>query len=76
VDQQRLRRPFDDVVSVTADAFAVAFTRDNTLLAEQAVFSSEASAREFLGGRVAADATLADAVHVIPAVELAEAVPA
>jgi len=65
-------QPFADRVAVSDDGFTVAFQHDNrAFAAEAASFASEASAREYLSRRVAADPNLADALHVIPDFERA-----
>jgi hypothetical protein len=64
-----LRQPFTDGIAVTGDTYVVAFTRDNT--AQTEIFSSHAQARAQLDALVAADPDLIDALHVIPAMEVA-----
>lgn len=64
--------PFEEVVAVRAEGFTVAFQRDNTAAAAEAsAFTSEASAREWMRARVAADPALEDELHVIPSFERA-----
>lgn len=64
-----LRQPFADGVTVPGDTFVVASTRDNT--AAGPVFVSEAQARAHLSALLADDPNRADALHVIPAMEVA-----
>jgi hypothetical protein len=68
--QRRLLQPYDEVIAVAPDHFAVAFTHDNTVSGAGAVFTSEAGAHDFLAGRLAADPRLDGTLHVIPAVEV------
>jgi hypothetical protein len=64
-------QPFDNAVKVGADRWAVASTRDNRAVSGNAVFSSEAQAREFLATQVASEARNEQMMHVIPQSELA-----
>jgi len=64
--------PFAEKVSVGAETYAVVFQSDNKPLSgAPAIFSSEASAREYLSQKVAADPNAADTLHVIPSFEKA-----
>jgi len=68
-------QPFAQRISVDETAYTVANVRDNTpWAAESRVFSSEATAREYLAQQVVADAALAGTLHVIPGYEVNEAV--
>jgi hypothetical protein len=65
-------QPFDDRIVVAAETYTVALQANNkAVAAEAAAFHSEASAREYLNARVAADPALADQIHVIPSFETA-----
>jgi hypothetical protein len=65
-------RPFDERVTVSEATFTVALQQNNRAVASEAAsFHSEASAREYMQARVAADPALADQLHVIPSVERA-----
>lgn len=66
-------QPFEEKIALHPDVYAVAFNRDNTVYRETALFSSEASAREFLTQEVARDAKLRHSLHVIPGFELKDA---
>jgi hypothetical protein len=58
-------------VVLAPEAFAVVTTRDLTLHGEGLVFGSQAEAEAAMRGAVARDATLAGAVQVVPAYEVA-----
>jgi hypothetical protein len=64
-------QPFDNAVKVGGDRWAVASTRDNRAVSANAVFGSEAQAREFLATQVASEARNEQMMHVIPQSELA-----
>lgn len=65
-------QPFATKISVQAETYTVAFQSNNTAFAADAVsFHSEASAREYLNGKLAQDASLANELHVIPSFERA-----
>jgi hypothetical protein len=65
-------QPFDDKITVGAETYTVALQANNRPVAADAVsFHTEASAREYLNARLAADPGLADAIHVIPSIERA-----
>jgi hypothetical protein len=66
-------QPFAETIAVGADTYAVAFTSSNLAYDGQAVFTSEARAREFMEKTVAGDPALADEIHVIPRYELSMA---
>jgi len=66
--QQVLRKPFDEVITVGAEEYAVAWTADNSVV-EDAVFASEAAAHDFVARQSASDPNLAAGVHVIPRTE-------
>jgi hypothetical protein len=63
-------QPFTERIAVHGESYTVAHQADNTAFGTAStVFHSEASAREFLGARVAADPSLAGSLHVIPTFE-------
>jgi len=65
---------FADKIAVQPNAYSVAFNTDNKAVdAGAASFTSHAKAVEYMNGKIANDRTLADQLHVIPAVELQEA---
>lgn len=66
-------QPFDSVVKVTTDRWAVASSRDNRPVDSNAVFKSEAQAREYLAAQVGISARNEERLHVIPESELAAA---
>jgi hypothetical protein len=64
--------PFDDKITVTEDAYTVAFQSNNKAFAtDSQSFHSEASALDYMNRQVTADPALADQIHVIPSVERA-----
>jgi hypothetical protein len=68
---KKLVQPFEEKVVVSEAAYAVAFQADNTVFsADTASFQSAASAHGFVAQLLSDDPTLADTVHVIPAVEV------
>jgi hypothetical protein len=69
---RRLLDPHADAMAVTGDRFAVASAVTNRAADAGAVFTSEAAARDHLATLVADDPNLAEALHVIPSVELSE----
>jgi hypothetical protein len=69
---QKKLKPFDDKIAVEAETYTVAFQSNNKAYSSESVtFHSEASAREFLNGKVAADPSLSEQIHVIPGFERA-----
>jgi hypothetical protein len=69
---RRKTQPFDDKIAVATETYTVAFQATNQPYAANAAsFRSEASAREFLNGKIAQDGALADVLHVIPSYEKA-----
>jgi hypothetical protein len=64
-------QPFHAGVEVGADLWAVASTETNQRWDVDAVFSSEAQAREYLATQIAGDARNEQKMHVIPHSELA-----
>ena len=65
-------QPFDEKIDVVNETYTVANLTDNTAFAEDSVsFHSEASAREYMNSQIAGDASLVDAIHVIPTFEMA-----
>jgi hypothetical protein len=66
-------QPFEDKIDVRPETFTVAMQSTNQAYSpDSRSFHSEASARDFMASRVAADPGLADAVHVIPSYEVAQ----
>ena len=64
-------QPFEEKIDVRPETFTVAMQSTNQAYSADAMpFHSEASAREFMATRVAADPGLAEAVHVIPSYEV------
>ncbi len=63
--------PFDDKAAVFSEGFVVASNIDNIAVHNQAVFTSEARAREYLAEQESANPALVGSVHVIPAFETA-----
>ncbi|MDZ4702176.1 MAG: DUF6603 domain-containing protein [Rhodothermales bacterium] len=66
-------QPFTDRIVVGAEAYGVAFNSTNAAFDGQAVFTSEAKAREYMNHAVAGNPALADELHVIPHFELSMA---
>jgi hypothetical protein len=65
-------QPFPDKITVQGESYTVAYQATNQAVAADSVsFQSEASARQYMNQKVAADPTLADAIHVIPEFERA-----
>lgn len=65
-------QPFEEKIEVLSETFTVAQQSTNKAYSADSVsFHSEASAREFMAGQIAADPNLADTVHVIPSYEMA-----
>lgn len=65
-------QPFAEKIGVNGETYSVAFQANNKAVsAEAASFHSEASARDFMNRQIAADASLAETMHVIPQHELA-----
>ncbi|HOY05857.1 MAG TPA: hypothetical protein PLO67_10675 [Saprospiraceae bacterium] len=63
------RKPYAEAVQMLPDQYVVAFSSNNAAFTDQAVFSSEAQAREFLRTQVAAKPALQEQLHVIPQFE-------
>ena len=64
-------RPFEGAVAVSPEQFVVAHHSDNTALAADAVFISQAAAADHMARTVAADPSLAGSLHVLPGFEVA-----
>ena len=64
--QATLAQPFAEKVAAGAEGFAVASSVDNALVA---TFLNETMAADHLAAQVAADASLAGTLHVVPAFE-------
>ena len=58
--------PYGDKVAVGPEGFTIASTHDNTAVAGQATFSSEAMASEYMQRRLDDDPSLAGTMHVLP----------
>jgi hypothetical protein len=70
--REQQTHPYTGSVQVSAETFAVARQSDNTVYHPQAAaFTSQASARDYIDRAVAADPTLAGALHVLPQFEVA-----
>ena len=70
--KKRQLQPFDDVISVSGETYAVAFQATNRAYEPKSFsFTSEASAREFMHREITANPSLADTIHVIPGFERA-----
>ncbi len=67
---QQQFQPFADKVVVSPEQFVVASTVDNRALSQQAVFTSEAKAQEFLRAEMARDASRRGRLHVVAADEV------
>ena len=66
------RQPTSAAFAVTGETFTVAFAATNQAVAADAIaFPTESGAREYMRRRIAGDASLADALHVIPTIERA-----
>src|SRR5215218_847479 len=66
------RQPANAAFAVSGETFTVALAATNQAVADEAIaFPTESSAREYMRRRIADDASLADALHVIPTVERA-----
>jgi hypothetical protein len=63
------RQPFEKKVAVKDAGFVVAHQSDNTAFAESA-FGSHAEATAYLHEAIAADPTLTDSIHILPASEV------
>jgi hypothetical protein len=65
-------QPFAEKIAVQPETYTVAFQSNNKAFAGDSVsFHSEASARDYMQRQVAADASLANEIHVIPSFERA-----
>jgi hypothetical protein len=71
---RRQLQPFEEKIKVNRETFVVAFNHNNQAFnAEAASFVSEALARDFMHQQIVRDATLAEALHVIPNYEIKKA---
>jgi hypothetical protein len=59
-------QPFSDKIAVSQEGYAVSNTSDNKAVNASSTFTSEAMARDALNTQVAANPSLAGAVHVLP----------
>jgi hypothetical protein len=70
--QKSLAQPFAQKVAVSDETFAVAFTASNLPFRSDATqFASSAAANDYAARAVAADPSLAGALHVLPQFEVA-----
>ncbi len=71
---KKQKLPFEDKIEVKPNTYAVAFNTNNKAFDDQAgAFTSKAQAQEFMDQQIAADPNLAEALHVIPQVEMQRA---
>ncbi len=71
-DESRDANPLLPPIAVGGDTYTVAFAADNKAVAEDAIsFATESMARDYMSRKIAADRSLADRLHVIPAFERA-----
>ena len=63
-------RPFTDKIAAGAEGYAVSNTADNKPFDSSSNFSSEAMARDYMHAQLAADPSLAGAIHVLPTSEV------
>jgi hypothetical protein len=66
---EKKKQPFADKIAIAGDAYVVAYTRDNTSVANDAVFASQTEAEQYLAGEVSKTPALRKQLHVIPAME-------
>ena len=67
---KRQFQPFDDKITLRPEQFVVASTIDNNAMSQQAIFTSEAKAQEFMQAEIAKDPKLRDFLHVISSDEV------
>lgn len=67
------KAPVDQKIKVKDANYVVASSVDNSLHSEEAQFTSQAQAEDFLRAQTAASPALAQSLHVIPAAELKDA---
>jgi hypothetical protein len=65
------KNQFADKVVTKTEGFAIAMSETNTNLKKELLFSSEASAREFMNGYLQDAPAMAGKIHVVPTFELA-----
>lgn len=63
------RKPFPEAVELMPDHHVVALIANNMAVSDQAVFASEALAREYMSTQIAANPNLSEQLHVIPQFE-------
>ncbi len=63
-------KPYEDAITTHEEASTVALQENNKAVGTQAVFSSEAQARDFMHQMIGQDPAMAEAVHVIPHFEV------
>jgi hypothetical protein len=70
--RKKKRQPFEDKIQTAENTYTLAFQSNNkAFAADSASFSSEASAREYLNRKAAADPNLYETLHIIPSTEKA-----
>jgi Family of unknown function (DUF6603) len=73
VKSKNQMQPFADTITVSADGYGVAFTENNKVYKNEAVFGSQSAARDYLSKTMDANPELAGSLHVIPQFELNKA---
>ena len=63
-------KPYDEAIVTHTESYTVAFQENNHAVGAQAVFHSEAQARDYMHQMIGADPAMADALHVIPQFEV------
>ncbi|MBE2222176.1 MAG: hypothetical protein IAF02_11575 [Anaerolineae bacterium] len=63
-------KPYEDVIAVQQEAYAVAFQQNNQAVNTEAKFGSEAQARDFMQQMIKGDPNMVDSIHVIPQYEV------
>ncbi len=70
LQQEKMKKPFEETIKVQQDGYSVAFAKDNKAIAEQAHFGSYLEAQQFLSREIASDRRKADQLHIIPQFEV------
>lgn len=68
--EEKKRQPFEAKVDMPGDTYVVAFTANNTTFSGSSMFTTQAEAEMHLTSALQADPTLAESIHVIPAMEV------
>lgn len=63
------RKPYAEAVQMLGDQYVVAFNSNNAAFTDEAVFASEAQAREFMNTQISGSPALKEQLHVIPQFE-------